>query len=64
MNLPFEQEAILYDHNNVLELFKQNSVLIQFEQLTRFSARFVNSIYNDSGVNNKNQNTLSTINKL
>ena len=64
MNLPFEQEAILYDHNNVLELFKQKSVLIQFEQLTRFSARFVNSIYNDSGVNNKNQNTLSTINKL
>ena len=31
MNLPFEQEAILYDHNNVLKLFKQNSVLIQFE---------------------------------
>ena len=54
MNLPFKQEAILYDHNNVLKLFKQNSVLIQFEQLTRFSARFVNSIYNDNGVNNKN----------
>ena len=64
MNLPFEQEAILYDHNNVLELFKQNSVLILFEQITRFSARFVNSIYNDNGVNNKNQNTLPNVHKL
>ena len=59
MNLPFEQEEILYDRNNVLELFKQNSVLILFEQLTRFSASFVNSIYNYKGVNNKNQNILA-----
>ena len=63
MNLPLKQEAIPYDHNNDLEIFKQNSVLIQFERLTRFSSRFVKSIYNDSGVKS-NKNTLSTIHKL
>ena len=40
MNLPLKQEAIPYDHNNDLEIFKKNSALIEFEQLTRFIASF------------------------
>ena len=40
MNLPLKKEAIPYDHNNDMEIFKQNSFLIQFEQLTRFNASF------------------------
>ena len=40
MNLPLKQEAIPYDHNNDLEIFKNNSVVIQFEQLTRFNTSF------------------------